>query len=108
MEELSLAEAITELLLDIDHLAVSEDEDWFLNATVAPPGNQPPWLLGLSRGGSDAVTFREFDTDTKLFIHDGFIVPKRRVRAYGSSLICWCCQALGVRAWPRPAAMRAW
>ncbi|MGY3079144.1 prolyl oligopeptidase PreP (S9A serine peptidase family) [Bradyrhizobium sp. LM6.10] len=59
-------------------LAVTEGKDWLLNATAAPPGNQSRWMLSLSRGGSDAVTLREFGSDTKLFIYDGFVLPEAK------------------------------
>ena len=35
-------------------------------------------IVALSRGGSDAVTLREFDLDTKAFIADGFTLPEAK------------------------------
>jgi prolyl oligopeptidase len=35
-------------------------------------------MLSLSRGGSDAVTLREFDIDTKSFVKDGFVLPEAK------------------------------
>jgi prolyl oligopeptidase len=67
-----------EILLDIDQLAAQEGEDWLLNWTSALPGNHPRVILSLSRGGSDAVTLREFDTDTKTFVPDGFDLPEAK------------------------------
>ena len=54
-----------ETLLDIDRLAADEGADWLLNWTQTRPGKDSRAILGLSRGGSDAVTLREFDMDTK-------------------------------------------
>ncbi|MGY3621946.1 prolyl oligopeptidase [Bradyrhizobium sp. USDA 10063] len=67
-----------EILLDIDQLALSEGEDWLLNATTSLPGNHSRTILGLSRGGSDAVTLREFDTDTNNFVGNGFVLPEAK------------------------------
>src|SRR5215813_7116009 len=50
-----------EVLLDIDGLAADEDADWLLNWTTTRPGRQSQAVVSLSRGGSDAVTLREFD-----------------------------------------------
>src|SRR6185295_15880966 len=35
-------------------------------------------MLSLSRGGSDAVTLREFDIDAKSFVQDGFVLPEAK------------------------------
>ncbi|MCK1675005.1 prolyl oligopeptidase family serine peptidase [Bradyrhizobium sp. 150] len=78
LEEYRRLKPSWDILLDLDQLAVSEGKDWLLNAAAAPPGNHSRWILSLSRGGSDAVTLREFDSDTKLFIHDGFVLPEAK------------------------------
>ncbi|HEY9451196.1 MAG TPA: prolyl oligopeptidase family serine peptidase [Bradyrhizobium sp.] len=64
------AEPDWETLLDIDRLAAEEDKDWLLNWTQPLPGSSRV-IIALSRGGSDAVTLREFDLDTKAFVADG-------------------------------------
>ena len=35
-------------------------------------------IVSLSRGGSDAVTLREFDIDAKAFVTDGFMLPEAK------------------------------
>lgn len=66
-----------EIMLDIDQLAASEDEDWLLSSITTMPGSSRA-ILGLSRGGSDAVTLREFDLATKSFVADGFTLPEAK------------------------------
>ncbi|KRQ97393.1 peptidase S9 [Bradyrhizobium jicamae] len=72
------AEPDWETLLDIDRLATEEDKDWLLNWTEPRPGNDPRVIVGLSRGGSDAVVLREFDLDAKAFVADGFALPEAK------------------------------
>jgi prolyl oligopeptidase len=67
-----------DVLLDLDRLASDENEDWLLNGIQTPPGNQPRAMLSLSRGGSDAVTLREFDIDAKAFVSGGFVLPQAK------------------------------
>ncbi|WP_407175710.1 prolyl oligopeptidase family serine peptidase [Bradyrhizobium sp. STM 3562] len=80
LEEFRRPKPSWEVLLDIDQLAVSEGEDWLLNATAPLAGNYGRTILSLSRGGSDAVTLREFDTDAKTFVRDGFLLPEAKSR----------------------------
>lgn len=67
-----------ETLLDIDQLAAKEGEDWLLNSMASLPGDHPRIIVSLSRGGSDAVTLREFDLNTKAFVADGFTLPEAK------------------------------
>ena len=67
-----------ETLLDVDRLAADERADWLLNWTQTRPGKQSRAILGLSRGGSDAVTLREFDMDTSTFVAGGFVLPEAK------------------------------
>ncbi|WP_082905728.1 prolyl oligopeptidase family serine peptidase [Bradyrhizobium centrolobii] len=105
-----------EVLLDIDQLAATEGEDWLLSSTTSLPGNHSRAILSLSRGGSDAVTLREFDTDTKSFVRDGFVLPEAKGRAewldadtliltsaYGRSMATGSGYARTVRLWQRGA-----
>ncbi len=64
-----------ETLLDVDKLATDEDEDWIFSWVEMRYGRA---MLGLSRGGSDAVTLREFDVDAKSFVTDGFVLPEAK------------------------------
>ncbi|MBR0736781.1 S9 family peptidase [Bradyrhizobium liaoningense] len=67
-----------EVVLDVDALAASEGEDWLLNWVIAQPADGRRAILCLSRGGSDAVTMREFDIDTRSFVADGFVLPEAK------------------------------
>jgi prolyl oligopeptidase len=72
------AEPGWETLLDIDRLAAEEDKDWLLSWTQPLPGSDPRVIVALSRGGSDAVTLREFDLNTKAFVADGFTLAEAK------------------------------
>ncbi|WP_247783783.1 hypothetical protein [Bradyrhizobium sp. 170] len=96
-----------EVLLDIDQLAISEGEDWLLNATASLPGAHGRTMLSLSRRGSDAVTLREFDIDAKAFARDSFVLRKPSATLNGLIPIRWCCRALMGGIWRRHLAMRA-
>ena len=67
-----------EILLDLDRLAADEGRDWLLSWTQMLPGHPSRALLSLSRGGSDAVTLREFDLDSRCFVTDGFILSEAK------------------------------
>jgi len=77
LAEFRKAEPEWETLLDLDRLAAEEDKDWLLNWTQPLKGGSRA-IIALSRGGSDAVTLREFDLDTKTFVADGFALPEAK------------------------------
>lgn len=77
LEEFRKSNPAWETMLDIDKLAASESEDWLLSSIVTMPGS-PRAIVSLSRGGSDAVTLREFDIETKRFVVDGFTLPEAK------------------------------
>lgn len=77
MAEFRKASPDWETMLDIDQLAASEGEDWLLSQIATMPGSSRA-MLSLSRGGSDAVTLREFDLATKSFVADGFTLPEAK------------------------------
>ena len=62
-----------ETLLDIDQLAEAEGENWVYKGAECLEPDASRCLLRLSRGGSDAVTLREFDLGAKRFVTDGFV-----------------------------------
>ena len=62
-----------EVLLDLDQLAEAEGENWVYKGAACLEPDASRCLLMLSRGGSDAVTLREFDLDAKRFMTDGFV-----------------------------------
>jgi prolyl oligopeptidase len=103
-----------ETLLDVDKLAIEENQDWILNAVQTLPGNHPRAILSRSRGGSDAVTLREFDTDSKSFVTGGFVLPEAKggaqwfdadtlllSSAYGEGMATNSGYARTVRLWRR-------
>ena len=67
-----------ETVLDVDKLAAEENQDWLLNWTQPLAGKHPRTIVGLSRGGSDAITLREFDLDAKTFVNGGFMLPEAK------------------------------
>lgn len=77
LTEFRKASPAWEPMLDIDKLAASEGEDWLLSGIATMPGSSRA-ILSLSRGGSDAVTLREFDLNAKSFVADGFMLPEAK------------------------------
>ncbi|MES0003072.1 prolyl oligopeptidase family serine peptidase [Mesorhizobium sp. M0051] len=61
-----------ELLLDLDALAASDGEDWIWRGASLEPERRERAVLGLSRGGREAVVHREFDLESLNFVADGF------------------------------------
>lgn len=70
-----------ETVLDLDALAVREQENWVWKAPVFPPMCPDRCLLALSRGGADAAVLREFDLSTLDFVPGGFVVPEAKTHA---------------------------
>jgi len=78
-----LAAPSWETVLDVDALAKAEATPWvFKGATCLPPDCRR-CVIGLSRGGSDAAVYREFDTSTKGFVDGGFALPEAK------SFVAW-------------------
>lgn len=67
-----------ETVLDLDRLAEQEKESWVWKGVVRLPPDHARCLISLSRGGGDAVVVREFDTETRSFVADGFRVPEAK------------------------------
>ncbi|RZN13845.1 prolyl oligopeptidase family serine peptidase [Bradyrhizobium sp. Leo121] len=114
LDEFRKADPDWEILLDVDQLAADEGEDWLLNWTSMRPGNDRRAMLSLSRGGSDAVTLREFDMEAKRFVADGFVLPEAKggvdwvdddtlllSSAYGEGMATHSGYARTVRLWRR-------
>jgi prolyl oligopeptidase len=111
-----------ETLLDVDALAASEEQDWIWAGAATLPGSHAKAILGLSRGGGDAVTLREFDLERKAFVEDGFSLPEAKggidwldhdtlllSSAFGEGMATTSGYARTVRSWRRgtPAAEAA-
>jgi prolyl oligopeptidase len=72
-----------EIVIDVDALAAAEDENWVWGgAGIIAPGYTRA-LVGLTRGGGDALVVREFDMTTRQFVAGGFNLPEAK------SVICW-------------------
>lgn len=72
------AEPAWETVLDIDALGREEKENWvYASASFLGP-DYTRCLLALSRGGADATVVREFDTQSKTFVANGFVLPEAK------------------------------
>lgn len=67
-----------EVVLDLDALAKSEDENWVWGGAIMCRPEYRKALLQLSRGGGDAIVIREFDLKTTDFVSNGFFVPEAK------------------------------
>jgi len=70
-----------ETVLDLDALALAEDENWvWAGAGWLTEHGQAAdrCLVYLSRGGGDANVVREFDLAAKAFVPDGFTLPEAK------------------------------
>ena len=107
-----------EIIQDIDKLAADENEDWLFAGAQALPGSSAR-ILSLSRGGSDAVTLREFDIETRAFVTEGFTLPEAKggaawidadtlllSSAYGDGMATNSGYARTVRLWRRGTDVR--
>jgi prolyl oligopeptidase len=107
-----------EIIQDIDKLAADENEDWLFAGAQALPGSSAR-ILSLSRGGSDAVTLREFDIETRAFVTEGFTLPEAKggaawidadtlllSSAYGDDMATNSGYARTVRLWRRGTDVR--
>lgn len=67
-----------DIILDLDKLAESENENWVWAGADWLPHKYERCILAFSRGGGDAKVFREFDVNTRQFVTDGFILPESK------------------------------
>lgn len=68
-----------DILLDVDALAESEDENWvWQGASMLRAGGYRLALVQLSRGGADANVVREFDVQQRRFVSGGFAVAEAK------------------------------
>jgi prolyl oligopeptidase len=70
-----------ETVLDLDQLSAAEKANWVWKGANCPPPHYRRCLIGLSDGGEDAQTLREFDLETKTFVDGGFMLPKSKQTA---------------------------
>jgi prolyl oligopeptidase len=70
-----------ETILDIDALAAAEHADWYFKGATCLEPEERYCLVHLSDGGKDAVTDREFDTQTRTWVAGGFTLPEGKQNA---------------------------
>ena len=65
-------------LLDYDALGKQDNQKWVATGRICLyPGNEL-CLVGLSAGGEDAITLREFNLITGKFVEGGFLLPRSK------------------------------
>lgn len=69
-----------ETLIDYDKLAKDEGENWVAGYATCLSPEYRHCMVSMSYGGKDAVVWREFDTQTKTFVKDGFHLPEAKSR----------------------------
>ena len=67
-----------ENLLDLDDLSAKEQENWVYKGVSCLPPTFERCMLRLSRGGTDASVYREFNLKSKAFVKNGFVVPQAK------------------------------
>lgn len=67
-----------EILLDIDKLSEKDGIKWVYKGVSALYPEYKRFMVSLSKGGGDAVVWKEFDTETKTFIIGGFELPEAK------------------------------
>lgn len=75
------AEPAWDVLIDLDELAATEDENWVWGGAGVLRPQQELAFISLSRGGADAKVVREFDLTTRKFRepeHGGFYLPEAK------------------------------
>ena len=65
-------------LIDFDRLAREEGENWVSGRFECLSPEYRHCMVEMSRGGGDASTWREFDTSTKQFVKNGFVIPEAK------------------------------
>jgi prolyl oligopeptidase len=63
-------------VLDLDALAAAEKSNWFWGDADCEQPAERHCMIGLSDGGEDAVTLREFDLGRARFVDGGFSLPR--------------------------------
>jgi prolyl oligopeptidase len=78
LDEFRKAQPKWETVIDLDALAKAENENWVWGGSNCLGPDYRRCLISLSRGGADAKVVREFDTVSKTFVKDGFILPEAK------------------------------
>jgi len=67
-------------MLDIDALSRDEKQDWVFQGADCLEPDATRCLITLSLSGEDAASYREFDTQTRRFVPNGFDLPHSKQR----------------------------
>ena len=67
-------------VLDFDSLARAEHANWVYHGLQCAAPAERRCMVGLSDGGEDAVTVREFNLETRQFVPDGFVLDRGKQR----------------------------
>lgn len=67
-----------DVLIDLDALTDSEDENWVWAGAIMNHPDYDRALISLSRGGADAAVVREFDVATRTWVDGGFELPEAK------------------------------
>jgi prolyl oligopeptidase len=67
-----------ETVIDFDRLAEEEGRNWVRGSTVCLSPDYVHCMVELSDGGKDAGIWREFNTQTKTFVENGFYMPEAK------------------------------
>lgn len=70
-----------EILLNIDELSENDGIKWVFKGASGLYPDYRRFLVSLSKGGGDAVVIREYDTETKSFVANGFHLPEAKGNA---------------------------
>ncbi len=66
-----------ETVLDVDALAAAEGKEWVYQGSTCLPPDLNLCMIALSDGGEDATVLREFDTSTRQFVENGFVLNEK-------------------------------
>ena len=66
------------VLIDVDALGKAEKENWVWKGANCLAPAYRRCMVRLSRGGADAVVQREYDTQTRAFVKNGFVLPEAK------------------------------
>jgi prolyl oligopeptidase len=78
LEQYRTAVPAWETVIDVDALATAEHESWVWKGASCLPFEHRHCMVALSRGGGDAVVYREFDTQSGAFVPGGFALPEAK------------------------------
>ncbi len=67
-----------ETVIDYDALAEAEGRNWIRGSVVCLTPEYVRCMVELSDGGKDAGVWREFNTEEKAFVEDGFFIPEAK------------------------------